>query len=253
MAVSEQGSNRLGGMSFGAGEARGHVFDGLDAFGEGFGWGEAVLPRQLQADRPGHRAYLILKRTFDVVASIVLITVLVPLLLLIALAICLDSSGPAIFRQRRVGQFGKPFVIWKFRTMVADPQRKGAAAGPDGGSNGAHKFRHDPRVTRVGQVLRRTSLDELPQLWNVLVGEMSLVGPRPELPEIVAGYQPWQHARHLVKPGITGWWQVNRDGERLMHETTELDVYYVERQAFWLDLEILLRTIEVVVRGRGAY
>jgi lipopolysaccharide/colanic/teichoic acid biosynthesis glycosyltransferase len=116
-----------------------------------------------------------------------------------------------------------------------------------------HKSRWDPRVTRVGRILRRTSLDELPQLWNVLKGEMSLVGPRPELPQIVMRYEEWQHARHLVTPGLTGWWQVNRDGKRLMHEATELDLYYVQNQGFTLDFAILLRTVRVVLLGTGSF
>ena len=111
----------------------------------------------------------------------------------------------------------------------------------------------DPRVTRVGRVLRRTSLDELPQLWNVVRGEMTLIGPRPEQPYLVAQYQPWQRARLVVLPGITGWWQVNRTDGRLMHEATELDLYYVQHQCARLDFIILLKTIGTVLRGSGAY
>jgi lipopolysaccharide/colanic/teichoic acid biosynthesis glycosyltransferase len=115
------------------------------------------------------------------------------------------------------------------------------------------KIRDDPRITPVGRFLRQVHLDELPQLWNVLTGDMTLVGPRPELPEIVATYEPWQHARHLVTPGITGWWQVNRDPQRLMHEATELDLHYIRHQSLWLDMWILLRTIGAVASGRGAF
>jgi lipopolysaccharide/colanic/teichoic acid biosynthesis glycosyltransferase len=108
-------------------------------------------------------------------------------------------------------------------------------------------------VTPLGRFLRRTSLDELPQLWNVLRGDMSLVGPRPELPEIVARYEEWQHVRHTVRPGLTGWWQVNRPPDRLMHEVVELDIYYVKHRSLALDLKILLRTVSAVLRGTGAF
>src|SRR5262249_33056604 len=110
-----------------------------------------------------------------------------------------------------------------------------------------------PRVTRLGRFLRRTSLDELPQLWNVLRGDMSMVGPRPELPEIVARYEEWQHGRHAVRPGLTGWWQVNRPADKLMYEVVELDIYYVTNRSFWLDVRILVRTVSAVVRGTGAF
>ena len=116
-----------------------------------------------------------------------------------------------------------------------------------------HKSARDPRVTRIGRYLRRSCLDELPQLWNVVRGEMSLVGPRPELPSIVERYEPWQHARHAVSPGITGWWQVNRTADNLMHEATELDIYYVHNHSLLLDLRILVRTFGAVIDGRGAY
>ena len=142
----------------------------------------------------------------------------------------------------------------KFRTMVGD-RRKRAVRPPVGvrERRRVHKSPHDPRITRVGRVLRRTCLDELPQLVNVLRGEMSLVGPRPELLEIVANYHQWQHTRHLVAPGITGWWQVNRKATVLMHEATELDLYYIEHWSLGFDLRILLRTIAIVLRGVGAY
>jgi lipopolysaccharide/colanic/teichoic acid biosynthesis glycosyltransferase len=142
----------------------------------------------------------------------------------------------------------------KFRTMRRERRRRNL--GPPSGvaeRRIRHKSPRDPRVTRTGRILRRTCLDELPQLWNVLKGDMSLVGPRPELPEIVARYAPWQHARHLVMPGITGWWQVNRDGRRLMHQSTELDLEYIRNQSLWLDAWILMRTIGAIVRGVGAY
>jgi lipopolysaccharide/colanic/teichoic acid biosynthesis glycosyltransferase len=142
----------------------------------------------------------------------------------------------------------------KFRTMRAE--RRCLNDGPPNGlvdRRQRHKSVADPRVTRFGRFLRRTCLDELPQLWNVLRGDMSMVGPRPELPSIVDRYEPWQHQRHLVAPGITGWWQINRTADQLMHESTELDIYYVEHHSLGLDLRILAATVGAVIDGRGAY
>jgi lipopolysaccharide/colanic/teichoic acid biosynthesis glycosyltransferase len=183
-----------------------------------------------------------------------LLILLGPLALLIAIAIMLDSRGPVVFSQQRIGRYGQPFRMYKFRSMLSD--RRKANLGPPLGTSErrrVHKTPGDPRITRVGRFLRRTCLDEIPQLLNVLRGEMSLVGPRPELPEIVARYEPWQHRRHAVSPGITGWWQVNRDGRRLMHESTELDLYYLAHWSVGLDLLILVRTVRIVLRGVGAF
>lgn len=199
-------------------------------------------------------SYAALKRALDILLVLVLLIPAAPVCLIIALAIKLDSNGPVLFRQTRVGLHGEPFEMLKFRTMIPDRRRR--RQGPPSGAverRRVHKSVKDPRVTRVGRVLRRTCLDELPQLWNVLVGDMSLVGPRPELPQIVARYEPWQHARHLVRPGITGWWQVSRDGQMLMHQQTELDLYYLEHQSLRLDLLILWRTVGVLARGIGAF
>ncbi len=211
----------------------------------------------LEAHLAGHsatRGYLVAKRLFDVLVAGALLVVLAPVMLLVALVIWLDSPGPVLFGQTRIGRHGQPFRMLKFRTMRQDRRVRPGSPPPDVEERRRrHKSNGDPRVTRVGRALRRTALDELPQFWNVLRGEMSLVGPRPELSHIVDAYEPWQHRRHTVLPGVTGWWQVNRDGRRLMHEQTDLDLYYVERQSFALDLQILLRTIGVVVRGRGAY
>jgi lipopolysaccharide/colanic/teichoic acid biosynthesis glycosyltransferase len=194
------------------------------------------------------------KRLLDVTISLLMILLLFPLMLMIATIVKIGSGGPILFRQRRVGKYGREFEMLKFRTMIPDwHDRKIGPSFRAEAHRRVHKSPHDARVTRVGRFLRRTSLDELPQLWNVLVGDMSLVGPRPELPHIVANYEPWQHARHLVQPGITGWWQVNRDGTRLMHETTDLDLYYVQHKSVRLDLEILIRTVPAVIRGTGAF
>ena len=199
-------------------------------------------------------ASLLAKRLFDVTCASGLLLLSLPLLGAVALAIKLTSPGPVILRQRRVGYLGRDLYILKFRSMLQDRRRGDSEIMPPlVDRRQRHKSPHDPRITGVGRFIRRTALDELPQLWNVLRGEMSLVGPRPELPEVVARYEPWQHARHLVLPGLTGWWQINRDGTSLMCEATELDLYYVEHCSLWLDLVILLRTAGALIRGTGAY
>lgn len=192
------------------------------------------------------------KRIADIVAAIAILVACAPVLLIAMIAIQLDTPGPAIFAQPRVGLHGRPFRIFKLRTMVHNPT-PGLVWLRDRDGTVAHKIKDDPRVTRVGRWLRRTSIDELPQLLNVIRGEMSLVGPRPELPEIVATYAPWQHERHQVRPGLTGWWQVSGRGDLPMHQNTELDLYYVRHQSLWLDARILIRTALVVFRGFGAF
>ncbi len=187
------------------------------------------------------RAYAGAKRGLDLVGATLLLMATAPLLLLLAVAIRLDSFGPVLFRQSRVGRGGRLFTVYKLRTMVV-----GAPAhGPKPASA------EDARLTRLGGWLRRTSLDELPQLVNVLTGQMSLVGPRPELPQLVARYEPWQRRRLDVLPGLTGWWQVS--GRRQpMHDHVEDDLYYVDHQGLALDLRILVRTVGVVLSRRGA-
>jgi len=197
---------------------------------------------------------LFIKRAFDLVFGTLLLIVSAPLMLLIALSIKLDSPGPAIFRQQRVGENGRLFWMYKFRSMAPDAERRLHEVldeTPDGQL--LYKRPDDPRITRVGRWLRRTSLDELPQLFNVLKGEMSLVGPRPELPFIVDRYERWQLQRFSVPPGITGWWQVNGRSDRPMHLHTEDDLYYIRNYSLWLDLKILWKTIWVVLKGQGAY
>jgi exopolysaccharide biosynthesis polyprenyl glycosylphosphotransferase len=201
----------------------------------------------------GRIAYgFVVKRWIDLVVASLGLVVLAPLLLVVALAVRLDSTGPVVFRQRRIGQGGRPFVMYKFRTMVVDDDTTLRLFRDDQG-RWRHKVADDPRVTRVGRFLRRTSLDELPQLLNVLRGEMSFVGPRPELPQIVRGYEPWQHLRHVVRPGITGWWQTHGRSEYAMHEHTELDIYYVRHLSLRLDVRIVARTVRTVLGGLGAF
>jgi exopolysaccharide biosynthesis polyprenyl glycosylphosphotransferase len=194
------------------------------------------------------------KRLFDFVASAMLLLVLSPVLALIALLIKLESPGPVFFLQERIGEQGRRFKMIKFRSMYQDADRRWhEVARRDDAGNLIHKVEGDPRITRIGRRLRRSSLDELPQLINVLRGEMSLVGPRPEMPYIAAEYQPWQWQRFRVPPGITGWWQVNGRSDKPMHLHTEDDLYYIQNYSFWLDLRILYKTIAVVWQGHGAY
>jgi exopolysaccharide biosynthesis polyprenyl glycosylphosphotransferase len=195
-----------------------------------------------------------IKRAFDIFLSVLLFIPASIIMLVIAIAIRIEGKGPVIFHQKRVGENGRIFEMLKFRTMVDNAEKlRHLVEHYDENGNLIHKVPEDPRVTRVGKFLRKTSLDELPQLFNILKGEMSLVGPRPELPYLVKKYQPWQRKRFAVPPGITGWWQVNGRSDRPMHLHTEDDLYYVQNYSLLLDLEILFKTILVVVRGRGAY
>ncbi len=196
----------------------------------------------------------VLKRLFDMGASLLLLIMLSPLMLVIALLIKLESGGSIFFMQERIGEQGRHFKMIKFRSMYQNAEQRWAeVARRDENGNLLHKMSDDPRVTHVGRKLRRTSLDELPQLINVLLGQMSLVGPRPEMPYIAAEYEPWQWQRFRVPPGITGWWQVNGRSDKPMHLHTEDDLYYIQNYSFWLDLRILLKTVAVVFQGHGAY
>jgi exopolysaccharide biosynthesis polyprenyl glycosylphosphotransferase len=194
------------------------------------------------------------KRALDLLITIIITVPGLIVMGIIALAIKIEDSGPIIFRQKRVGENGREFNMLKFRTMVSNAEElRHLVEHVDLDGNFIHKIPEDPRVTIVGRFLRRTSLDELPQLINILKGEMSLVGPRPELPYLVAKYQPWQHKRFAVPPGLTGWWQINGRSDRPMHLHTEDDLYYVQNYSILLDMEILLKTILAVLRGKGAY
>jgi exopolysaccharide biosynthesis polyprenyl glycosylphosphotransferase len=196
----------------------------------------------------------LIKRLMDLLVASLLLLLVSPVMALIALAIKLDSPGPAIFRQRRIGEHGRPFILIKFRTMIdgAEAQQDLINKWPPTGSV-VHKGAGDPRVTRMGRFLRRWSLDELPQFWNVLRGDMSLVGPRPELPWIVEHYFPDDYQRFLVPPGLTGFWQVNERSVQPMYLAVGDDMYYIKNYSLWLDLWILLKTPLAVLRGRGAY
>jgi lipopolysaccharide/colanic/teichoic acid biosynthesis glycosyltransferase len=181
-------------------------------------------------------------RAFDIVVASVALAVLSPILLVAAIAIKLGSPGSVIYRQRRVGEGGEEFELLKLRTMVegSDPVGVGVAI-----------TRDDPRVTAAGRILRRTSLDEIPNLVNVLRGEMAIVGPRPTIPAQVVAYTPRQKRRHEVKPGLTGWAQVQGRAGIPWEERIELDVEYVDRRSAWLDLRILAKTVWLLVTGHG--
>lgn len=195
-----------------------------------------------------------LKRVFDLVFASLFLIPAAPVMALIALLVKLDNRGPAIFQQKRVGENTRVFDMFKFRTMVMDAETiHPQLLKLDENGNIIHKIPEDPRVTPLGRFLRHYSLDELPQLFNVVKGDMSLVGPRPELPYLVEKYQPWQFVRFSIPQGITGWWQINGRSDKPMHLNTQDDLYYIEHYSFWLDIKIIFRTIFVVIRGKGAY
>ncbi len=194
------------------------------------------------------------KRTFDVAGALVLLVLLSPIMTGVALAVRLDDGGPVLYRQIRVGRDGRHFRCLKFRSMVVDADRRRAdlvTASPDAPM--LFKLADDPRITRPGRVIRRLSLDELPQLLNVLRGDMSLVGPRPPLPSEVARYDAPVHRRLRVRPGMTGLWQVSGRSDLSWEDTVRLDLYYVDNWSMTRDLVILARTVGAVVRSRGAY
>ena len=195
-----------------------------------------------------------MKRLFDLVISIACLPVCLLVMGIISLAIRNESPGPVLFRQKRVGENGRLFEMLKFRTMDVDAEDKRHLVEQlDIDGNLIHKTPDDPRVTKVGHVLRRLSLDEIPQIFNILKGEMSLVGPRPELPYLVKNYQPWQYKRFAVPQGMTGWWQVNGRSNKPMHLNTEDDLYYIQNYSIWLDVQILIKTVWVIIQGQGAF
>lgn len=193
-----------------------------------------------------------IKRGLDVVGSVVCLVILSPVFLSVAIAVGLRDGSPVLFRQVRIGRHGRPFTMLKFRTMEPDAEeRRAELASRNEVSGAAFKIHNDPRVTRLGRFLRRASLDELPQLWNVLVGQMSLVGPRPALPGEVAVYDIWHRRRLSVRPGITGLWQVEARLAPNFDDRAELDLRYIDQWSIWKDLTILARTIPAVLLSRG--
>ncbi|WP_019007120.1 sugar transferase [Cohnella laeviribosi] len=197
---------------------------------------------------------ILLKRIADICGSTLLLVLLSPLFLAIAIWIKLDSKGPVFFRQQRVGKNGVPFLMIKFRSMYEEAETmKGELAAANEANGPVFKMKNDPRVTRIGKFLRKYSLDELPQLWNVLKGEMSLIGPRPPLPQEVAQYTNYHWRRMDVLPGMTGLWQVSGRSDLDFESWVDLDIYYIERWSLALEMRILLKTIPVVIKGTGAY
>jgi exopolysaccharide biosynthesis polyprenyl glycosylphosphotransferase len=191
------------------------------------------------------------KRLIDIVVSSFVLVVLSPLLAALGLAVWLEDRGPVLFRQTRLGLHGRPFSIVKFRSMVPEAEdRLEELAAANAISGHAFKLDDDPRVTRIGRFLRRTSLDELPQFWNALRGQMSVVGPRPPLPSEVAEYDLWHRRRLAMKPGITGLWQVSARLEAEFDRWVELDLDYIDRWSLWLDVKIMLRTVPAMLSGR---
>jgi len=209
------------------------------------------------------RAYFLVKRLFDLALTVVLLALSAPMLMLIALCIRLESPGPVIFKQKRAGKDGRVFTCYKFRSMYCgspDPRESafmkafinGQVPESLGGTAGTFKSHDRNKVTRVGRFLRRTSLDELPQLINVLRGEMSIIGPRPHVVSEVAAYASWHHRRLAVLPGITGWAQVNGRSCLTFDQLVRYDLEYIERQSLAFDLMILFKTVAVVLTGEGA-
>jgi exopolysaccharide biosynthesis polyprenyl glycosylphosphotransferase len=194
------------------------------------------------------------KRAFDIVFSALALIVLAPVFLVVAIVIKLDDKGPVFFRQERIGIKGKPFVIHKFRSMKVDAEQQvQKLIAEQGGTALLFKVKNDPRITRVGAILRKYSIDELPQFWTVLLGGMSIVGPRPQVAREVAEYADMHYRRLLVKPGITGLWQISGRNDLTVDESIALDLRYVENWSFVGDLLIMLKTVRVVLKREGAY
>jgi len=226
---------------------------------------EALYPDLLEFEKK-KKISLVLKRAMDVLGSSVALMLLSPVFLVLGIAIKLTSAGPAFYRQHRIGQYGKPFTFWKFRSMYVSTDAAihkqyvenfitaKVAANSNGNGSPVYKITNDPRVTPIGRFMRRTSLDELPQFWNVLRGDMSLVGPRPPIPYEIGAYDIWHRRRLLeAKPGITGLWQVHGRSRTTFDEMVRLDLQYSRTWTPALDIKILLKTPRAVFSGDGAY
>lgn len=219
---------------------------------------DASWRRGVQTLRPppplASRGYALGKRLLDVVGALMGLLMLALPMALIAVLIKLTSRGPVLFWQYRLGENGIPFRFYKFRTMRVDAEKLRSALQERNEATGpVFKIRHDPRITWLGRWLRKTSLDETPQLFHVLFGQMSLVGPRPPLPEEVAHYQPWERTRLAVRPGLTCLWQISGRSDIPFERWVALDLEYIRRRSLLLDLQILVRTLPAVLSGRGAY
>lgn len=208
----------------------------------------------IRSETPSLTVQRLMKRILDFVGASIALLLLSPVIIGLAIAVKLDSRGPVFFSQTRVGKNGRLFKFYKFRSMVTNAEKlkksllaKNEADGP------VFKIKDDPRVTKVGRFIRKTSLDELPQLWNVIRGDMSLVGPRPALPSEVQKWQPWQHKRLAVEQGCTCIWQVSGRSDVNFDQWMQMDLKYVQTWSLALDLSIIMRTVLVMLTGRGAY
>ena len=202
-------------------------------------------------DRP---FYHVVKRLFDIVASACGLILLSPLFLFLVIKIRSEDGGPAFYSQERIGKDEKPFKMWKFRSMIVDADKMLDKLEDQNEIDGAmFKIKDDPRVTKIGHVIRKYSLDELPQLWNVLIGDMSLVGPRPPLPSEVEEYTNYDKQRLTVVPGCTGLWQVTKRNEADFDEMVWLDIVYINHSGAWEDLKLIIKTVLVMVHPNGAY
>ena len=218
-------------------------------------YNELIQTEEYEIKRKFHknRGYFALKRTVDIFGSLFGISLLSPVLVATAIAVKLDSKGPSIFAQERVGQGGKTFKMYKFRSMVVDAESKLNNLKDKNEMDGPmFKMTFDPRVTRIGRLIRKTSIDELPQLFNVLAGDMSLVGPRPNLPEEVAKFDDYSRQKLIAKPGITCYWQVMGRSNVGFKEWMELDHKYIEDRSFWLDIKLILKTFKVLFGDKNA-
>lgn len=210
-----------------------------------------VNPAKVDDRRPLYHA---VKRLFDVVASACGLILLSPLFLLLIILIKSEDGGPAFYSQERIGKNEKPFKMWKFRSMIVDADKMLDKLEDQNEIDGAmFKIKDDPRVTKIGHVIRKYSLDELPQLWNVLIGDMSLVGPRPPLPSEVEEYTDYDKQRLTVMPGCTGLWQVTKRNEADFDEMVWLDIVYINHSGAWEDLKLMIKTVLVMIHPNGAY
>ena len=197
--------------------------------------------------------YEVIKRLIDIVCSFLGVLVLSPLFIIIAIIIKMTSKGPVFFSQKRVGKNGKEFDMYKFRSMVVNAEElKEKLAAKNEMSGPMFKMKDDPRVTKVGKFIRKTSIDELPQLWNVLKGDMSLVGPRPSLPKEVAQFENWMYKRLEVKPGLTCYWQVSGRNNIDFEDWMKLDIKYVDERSTWIDIKLIFKTVFVLFGDKNA-
>ena len=198
--------------------------------------------------------YEVIKRLIDVVCSFLGVIVLSPLFIIIAIIIKTTSKGPVFFSQKRVGKNGKEFDMYKFRSMVVNAEElKEKLAAQNEMSGPMFKMKDDPRVTKVGKFIRKTSIDELPQLWNILKGDMSLVGPRPSLPKEVAHFEDWMYRRLEVKPGLTCYWQVSGRNNIDFEDWMKLDIKYVDERSTWIDIKLIFKTVGVLFGDKNAH